>query len=58
MLAAEVRQMDSRSKDLSLSAIRRTHVAQNMRYDEGVKAGYVAFLYTGLKARNTRPVTL
>jgi hypothetical protein len=60
MLADEVRRMDSGSKDLSLSAIRRriyrhlrkygvfrrhvTRVAQNTRYDEGVKAGYVAFV--------------
>jgi hypothetical protein len=66
MLAAEVRRMDSGSNDLSLSAIRRriyrhlrkyggvhhciTRVAQNKRYDEGVKAGYVAFVDVGLTA--------
>jgi hypothetical protein len=66
MLAAEVRQMDSGSNDLSLSAIRCgiyrhlykygavhrrvTCVAQNMRYDEGVKVGYVDFVNVGLNA--------
>jgi hypothetical protein len=60
MIAAKVRRMDSVSRDLSFSAIRRriywhlckngvichrvTHVAQNTRYDEGVKAGFVAFV--------------
>jgi hypothetical protein len=58
--------MESESKDLSLSAICRrifrhlrkygvvrrcvTRLAQNTRYDEGVKAGYVAFVNAGLKA--------
>jgi hypothetical protein len=64
MLAAEVHRMDSGSKDLSLSAIhcqiyrhvcrygvirhRVTRVAQNTRYEEGIKAGYVDFVNTGL----------
>jgi hypothetical protein len=59
MIAAEVRQMDSGSSYLSLSAIRRqiyrqlckygvvrrcvTRVAQNTRYDEGIKAGMLLF---------------
>jgi hypothetical protein len=58
--------MESGSKDPSLSAIhhqiyrhlrkygvfrrRVTRVAQNTRYDEGVKAGYVAFINAGLTA--------
>jgi hypothetical protein len=66
MLAADVRRMDIGSKDLSLSTIHRqiyphlrkyvviprhvTHVAQNTIYDEGIKAGYVAFVNAGLKA--------
>jgi hypothetical protein len=27
-----------------------THVAQNARYDEGIKDGYIAFVNAGLKA--------
>jgi hypothetical protein len=66
MLAAKVWRMDSGSKDLSLSALRRriywhlhkcgvvrrcvARVTQKTRYDEGFKAGYVAFVNTGLKA--------
>jgi hypothetical protein len=66
MIAAEVRRMGSGSKDLSLSAIRRriyrhlhkkvflrhsvTRAARNTRYDEGIKAGYVAFVNARLKA--------
>jgi hypothetical protein len=66
MRAAEVRRMDSGSKDLSLSAIRRriyrqlrkyggvrrrvTRVAQNTRCDEGFKVGYVAFENAGIAA--------
>jgi hypothetical protein len=68
MIAAEVRRMESGSKDLSLSAIlhqiyrhlrkygvvRRivTRVAQNTRYYEGINAGYFAFVKAGLKAGN------
>jgi hypothetical protein len=74
MIVAEVRRMDSGSKDLSLSAIqhqicwhlckynavrhRATHMSQHMRYDEGFKAGYVAFVMPDLNRANTRPVAL
>jgi hypothetical protein len=66
MIVAEVRRMDSGSKDLHLSAIHCqiyrhlrkygvigchiTHVAQNTKHDEDVKSGYVAFVNAGLKA--------
>jgi hypothetical protein len=66
MIAAEARPIYSRSKARSLGTIHRqiywhlykygvvyrrvTRVAQNTRYDEGIKAGCVAFANYGLKS--------